>query len=165
MTVLSGLFPLLFNVVIWVYRGREGSYSEMLKMLHAMKRESEKGFTLLEVMIALGILAVGILAIISMHIAATQANAHAVTFTNALLAAQSRIEYLLMDDFDDITSGTYTETHADMDVIPPGYSLEWEAKDITADLKKIYVTVKKSVKLGDKIEEKALTLTVMKNRG
>jgi prepilin-type N-terminal cleavage/methylation domain-containing protein len=138
----------------------------MRDRLHDKVLEKEKGFTLLEVMIALGILAVGILAIISMHIAATQANAHAVTFTNALLAAQSRIEYLLMEDFDDITSGTtYTETHADMDVIPPGYTLEWEADDIAANMKKINVRVKKSVKMGDKIQEKVLSLTVMKNRG
>jgi len=125
----------------------------------------EKGLTLLEVMIALGILAVGILAIFKMHISATQANAHAVTFTNALLAAQSRIEYLLMEDFDDITSPNGPETHADMDVIPPGYVLEWEVEDISTDLKKINVTVKKSVKLGYNIEEKSLSLTVMKNRG
>lgn len=139
----------------------------MMDKFHGKHPGKEKGFTLLEVMIALGILAVGILAIISMHIAATQANAHAVTFTNALLAAQSRIEYLLMEDFDDIpTSTTYTvETHADVDVIPPGYTLEWKAEDHTADIKKISVRVKKSVKLGDATKEKVLSLTIMKNRG
>lgn len=136
-----------------------------MNRLHTRHPGKEKGFTLLEVMIALGILAVGILAIISMHIAATQANAHAVTFTNALLAAQSRIEYLLMEDFDNITNPDDPETHADMDVIPQGYTLEWEVEDISSDLKKIKVTVKKKVKLGDKIEEKVLSLTVVKNKG
>ncbi len=107
--------------------------------------EKERGFTLLEVMIALSIQAIGILAIISMHISASQANAHAVTFTNALLAAQSRIEYLLMEDFDNITSSTtyVVETHEDSSVIPPGYTLEWKAEDHTADMKKINVRVKK----------------------
>ncbi len=129
--------------------------------------EKERGFTLLEVMIALSIQAIGILAIISMHISASQANAHAVTFTNALLAAQSRIEYLLMEDFDNITSSTtyVVETHEDSSVIPPGYTLEWKAEDHTADMKKINVRVKKSLKLGDKIQEKVLALTVVKNRG
>jgi hypothetical protein len=89
------------------------------------------------------------------------------TFTDALLAAQSRIEYLLMEDFDNITSGTtYTvETHEESSVIPPGYTLEWKAEDHTADMKKINVRVKKSVKLGDKIQEKVLELMVLKNRG
>jgi type IV pilus modification protein PilV len=139
----------------------------MMDKFYGKRPGKEKGFTLLEVMIALGILAVGILAIISMHIAATQANAHAVTFTNALLAAQSRIEYLLMEDFDTIdTSSTYTvETHADFDVIPPGYTLEWKAENHTADMKEINVRVKKSVKLGDAVKEKVLSLTIMKNRG
>lgn len=140
----------------------------MLNRLHVRRHKNEKGFTLLEVMIALGILAVGILAIIKMHISATQGNAHAVLFTNSLLAAQSRIEYLLMEDFDDITSGTYTETHADMDVIPPGYTLEWEVSDIPdpdIDMKQITVTVKKSVKLGDSIKEKVLSLNFLKNKG
>jgi prepilin-type N-terminal cleavage/methylation domain-containing protein len=139
----------------------------MMMRLPARKLENEKGFTLMEVMISLGILAVGILAIISMHISATQANAHAVTFTNALLAAQSRIEHLLMEDFDNIISSeTYAvETHADFDVIPPGFILEWKAEDHTANMKKINVRVKKSVKLGGQIEEKVLILTILRNRG
>lgn len=130
-------------------------------------RKHENGFTLLEVMIALGILAVGILAIIGMHTAASQANAHAVTFTNALLAAQSRIEYLILEDFDNIATSTafVVETHADNDVIPPGYTLEWKAENYTSDMKKIDVRVKKPVKLGDQIKEKVLALTVMINRG
>jgi prepilin-type N-terminal cleavage/methylation domain-containing protein len=139
----------------------------MMDKFYGKRPGREKGFTLLEVMIALGILAVGILAIIRMHIAATQANANAVAYTNALLAAQSRIEYLLMEEFDNIdTSSTYAvESHADFDVIPPGYTLEWKAEDHTADIKKISVRVKKSVKLGDAVKEKVLSLTVMKNRG
>jgi len=130
-----------------------------------MNTKKEKGFTLLEVMIALGILAVGILAIISMHIAAIDGNAHAVKFTDSLLSAQSRIEYLLMEDFDDIyTSNTYTvETHADDDLIPPGYTLEWKAGLFTNvqtdDMMEINVRVKDS-------EGKIFSnLTVCRNRG
>jgi prepilin-type N-terminal cleavage/methylation domain-containing protein len=137
----------------------------MMNRLHAGKFESEKGFSLLEVMIALGILAVGILAIISMHISAIDGNAHAVKFTDSLLSAQSRIEYLLMEDFDDIdTSNTYAaETHADNDVIPVGYTLEWKARLFTNvqtnDMMEINVRVKDN-------EGKIFSnLTICRNRG
>ncbi|MCA1784986.1 MAG: prepilin-type N-terminal cleavage/methylation domain-containing protein [Desulfobacteraceae bacterium] len=74
----------------------------MCENLEKHRNKNLEGFTLLEVMIALAILAVGILGIVSMHITAIEGNAGAVKFTDALLSAQGRIESILMHEFDGI---------------------------------------------------------------
>jgi len=117
---------------------------------------NQKGFTLLEVMIASAVLAIGILGIVSMQISSIKGNANAVKYTEASLATQSQIESFLMiayatiDNTGAITADGYTvETSATMPVIPVGYSLEWRVVqnidlngDGVDDLKEINVRVK-----------------------
>lgn len=118
---------------------------------------NQKGFTLLEVMIALAILAIGILGIAGMQISSTQGNANAVKFTEAQLGAQSQIESFLMGPFASITNASATTadgytvvTSAGMPAIPVGYLLEWRViqdidlspADAVIDLKEIRVRVR-----------------------
>lgn len=115
---------------------------------------NQNGFTLLEVMVALAILAIGILGIASMQISATQGNANAVKFTEAQLGTQSLVESFLMGPFASITNANATTadgytvvTSVGMSAIPVGYSVEWRViqdidlspADAVIDLKEIHV--------------------------
>lgn len=55
----------------------------------------EKGFTLMETMVAIVVLSVGLFAAASMQITAVDANSSANRYTNAITIAQSRIEELM----------------------------------------------------------------------
>ncbi len=61
----------------------------------------EGGFTLIEVIIAISILTVGLLAVASMQTAAIQGNFFAYRTTQAATLAQDRLEYLLSLPYDD----------------------------------------------------------------
>jgi len=64
-------------------------------MKNKMIIKNQQGYTLVEVMIAVAIFAVGIMAIFSMQIAATRGNATARETTEALSIAQDTMESLL----------------------------------------------------------------------
>lgn len=55
---------------------------------------NKKGFTLIEVMIGLIILAIGLLAIAGMQIASTRGNSSSKNLTQATYVAQDRLEFL-----------------------------------------------------------------------
>ena len=82
----------------------------------AFWRRQSQGFTLIEVMIALIILAVGLLALMTMQIVSIRANAFSSEMTYASMLAQSRLEQLRNMDYASIppTAGPIT------DVIIPG---------------------------------------------
>jgi type IV pilus assembly protein PilV len=61
----------------------------------------EKGFTLLEVLVAISILSIGLLAVASMQTGSVTGNATAYRQTESLSIAQDRIERLLALPFDD----------------------------------------------------------------
>jgi len=64
------------------------------------ERDSEAGFTLLEVIAAVSILTVGLLAVASMQAAAIQGNDKAYRFTEGATWAQNRLEYLMALPYD-----------------------------------------------------------------
>ena len=64
----------------------------------------ERGFSLIEVLIALSILAVGLLAIASMQIRAIQVNGSAGSMTEGTAYAQGKMEELLALPYDDTTN-------------------------------------------------------------
>ena len=62
---------------------------------------NEKGFTLLEVIVAISILTVGLLAVASMQLSAIRGNAFAEGVTEATSLAVDRMEYLMALDYGD----------------------------------------------------------------
>lgn len=110
-----------------------------------IKRRNQKGFTLIEVMIALVVLAAGLLALMTMQIVSIRANAFSSEMTYASMLAQSRLEQIRNTSYDNITAGTTK------DILPAsettkGISYEVETKvedDKPADdMKTVTLTVK-----------------------
>lgn len=60
-----------------------------------MHKKANGGFTLIEVMIAIGVLSIGLLALASMQITAVKGNSHSNRVTSATNLAQDKIEYLM----------------------------------------------------------------------
>jgi type IV pilus assembly protein PilV len=65
------------------------------------KKDREAGFTLLEIIVAISILSVGLLAVASMQTAAIQGNDNAYRVTESVTWAQDRLEFLLALPYDD----------------------------------------------------------------
>ena len=63
--------------------------------------KSEQGFTLIEVLIAMAIFAIGILAVATMQISFVQGNASSRRYTEASILAGDRAEQLMALDYDD----------------------------------------------------------------
>ena len=130
------------------------------------------GFTLLELMIALGVLGIGLLAIISLHVNSIRENNDAMDMTEAGLANQSQIESFLLTPYDNInndnptTGDGYTGlTSADMVTIPQGFTLEYRVTntidlnaDGTDDAKEVTIRVQ------DRDDDVKSSLTVIKTR-
>jgi type IV pilus assembly protein PilV len=65
------------------------------------KAAKDKGFTLLEIIIAIGVLTVGLLAVASMQISAIRANSFAGDVTEAAMLAGDQLEKLMRLPYDD----------------------------------------------------------------
>ncbi len=104
---------------------------------------SESGFTLIEVLVAFSILAIGILAVATMQISAIQGNARSMWYTEAATRATDRMEILMGLDYthadlvDTVTPGNPAHQVVDAD----GYTTQWTVEDDGANFKTINVTV------------------------
>ena len=78
-----------------------------------LTKAKESGFTLLELIIAISILTVGLLAVASMQMAAITGNAKAFALTEATTLAQDSLEGLMAVAYDNQTSGTTSFKTAD----------------------------------------------------
>jgi type II secretion system protein I len=101
---------------------------------------SQMGFTLIEVLMAMAIFAIGILAVGSMQIAAMNGGASARRSTDAATIAQDQIEKIIAGNYDDLA--------APADAVVNGrYSLNWTVAeedlngDGNNDAKNVTVTV------------------------
>ena len=85
----------------------------------------ETGFTLLEVIIAMTILSVGLLAIGYMQITAIDSNSTANRITEGTSLAQDKLEELITHRMthSDLASGNHT------DQSHPGYTISWDVTD------------------------------------
>ena len=85
-----------------------------------------EGFTLVEVMLAVAIFAIGILAIASMQIGATNANSSAYRLTERISLAEARIESLLSLPYGhpDLAQGNHQDPRP-----PAGYVITWNVVD------------------------------------
>ena len=97
----------------------------------------QSGFTILEVMIAISILAIGLLAVFSGQNMAIQGNNRATRLTEGMTLAQDKMEELLALPYDNInTTGSPVND-------PAGYTITWAVDDTAVTPGKlITVTVK-----------------------
>jgi type IV pilus modification protein PilV len=127
----------------------------------------QHGFTLIEVMIAVVILAVGLLALMAMQIVSIKANAFSSEMTYSTMLAQEQLETLKNLPFTDAdlteteTSGVPHELSSVSDDKGGSYTVKWDVEDTTADMKTITLTVEwKSRRLGKSSEQAAVTTTL-----
>jgi len=107
---------------------------------------NQKGFTLVEVMIALVILSVGILAMAEMQIVAIKANARSKNITSAIILTEGKLEELKAAGFSDpsFSNGTISEGNIDETGASGGKFDRVtiiEDYDSSDDMKKVTVTI------------------------
>ncbi len=114
-----------------------------------------EGFTLIEVMIALVILAVGILALGTMQIVSIRTNAFSSEMTYSTMLAQQRMEILrnLAYNDTDLNSGHHDELPTIIGDKGASYTVTWDVDTSVADMKTITVDITwQSLRLGDASE-------------
>jgi len=127
---------------------------------------NEKGFTLIEVIIAIAILSVGLLALASMQVAAIKGNAHANRLTEATTLAQDKVEELISLQYTVSSTDTRLTAGEDEEVNPPeGYDISWQIIDgpntnpkVVQDTKLIIVTIHRD----DDLLKKDIVFTCVK---
>lgn len=105
------------------------------RVKRAKRLREEKGFTLLEILIAISILAFGLLAVASMQSKAIQGNFFAGGKTEAVTWAQDRMETLMTLPYASVVSGG--------PITQGNYDISWTVTDDspTTNCKLIVVTV------------------------
>ena len=73
----------------------------------------EKGFTLLEVIVAISILAFGLLSVASMQLTAIRGNYNASNITEATTVAQDRLELFLLQPYNTLDEGALAQETRD----------------------------------------------------
>jgi type IV pilus assembly protein PilV len=107
------------------------------------KIQSEKGFSLIEVVIAMSILSVGLLAIASMQISAIKVNSIANHLTKRSTIAQDKLEELVAMPYNDSNLDPANAPFPE-ETTATGYTITWTVADGPVDKTKlIKVTVVK----------------------
>jgi prepilin-type N-terminal cleavage/methylation domain-containing protein len=88
----------------------------MKSQYHLNTVTNEKGFTIIEVMIVIGIFAIGILAVASMQVSAFQGNRSATLRTMAITLATEHIENLVSQNYGSIAGSTNPNTVDNFDI-------------------------------------------------
>ena len=86
--------------------------------LRGLQRKVSEGFSLIEVMVAMTFLGIGLLAVAQMIPAGMAGVTQARVRTNAVAAAQQRIDQMRADDFANVTAGAFSDSTGD-------YVLNW----------------------------------------
>jgi len=104
------------------------------------KKRKEQGSVLLEVVVAISILTIGLLAVASMQVASIRGNAFASGVTEGTCLAADRLEKLIGLPYthSDLTAGNHTDPSP-----PSGYAVAWNVADDSPlnDTKTIDLTV------------------------
>ena len=106
---------------------------------------NSKGFSLIELMIAMAILAFGMLAAASMQYSAISNNTKGNIYTQANMLAKIKLEYLknLEISSDELLAGNYNDPTMIDDHEQPGgiYTRDWLIEDLGSQARTITVTV------------------------
>lgn len=150
-------------------------YRKQEKKIHS--KDNNQGFTLIEVMIALAIFAIGILGIFTMQMTAIKGNASARGVTENYLSGMDKVEELMARPFNDPlldAGGPYTlaatadgiDNDGDGTVDETGesgyISLQWQVQDDVMwgqNIKLVTVTVSSAVNGG---QQKTITFDFLK---
>ena len=129
-----------------------------------MKKSNEKGFSLVEILIAITVFAIGILAVGNMQIAAIKGNYFANDLTKATTLAQDRMEKLISLSYTDSLLGgantTATDHNDPNNPVDGRYNIFWNIDpDNLIDGTK---TIKVIVRWTDKGAEKSCNITSVK---
>ncbi len=108
------------------------------------------GFTILEVMIAISILAVGLMAVFSAQSRSIMGNTDANRQTQAMTLAQDRMEELLAVPYDDLDAAGSPVT------APGGYEVKWTVTEYGADNYKLIAVEVTGEGLRKKLELKCI---------
>lgn len=125
--------------------------------------QNQHGFNLLEILIALTIFSIGLLALAAMQVSAINGNALARTHTEASMLAVDRAERLLLLSYDD---DDLKESGNPYEVVDGEYTITWNVTDTDLDsdgdddIKNINVTVTWTYKT----MEKRSVLNFVKNQ-
>lgn len=79
----------------------------MKRLLHS--RLNQYGFSLLEAVIAVSVLAIGLLSLLSLQVMVTRGNKGSMNLTSAVMLAESEIEQLKAGGFSALTNGTFND--------------------------------------------------------
>ncbi|RZB38437.1 MAG: hypothetical protein SRB2_00185 [Desulfobacteraceae bacterium Eth-SRB2] len=101
-----------------------------------IKPKKDEGFTLIEVLIAISIFAVGLLAVAAMQTSAIRVNSSAGKITTSMTWAQDKIEELMalpysdhqLEDLGDPPSGTDSQGQVHQ-ATSDGYTISWTVTD------------------------------------
>ncbi len=115
-------------------------------------KKNEQGFTLIEVVIALGVLGFGILAMFSMQVFGIRGNAIANKITHEVAWSSNGFERLIDLDFEDVAlSNKYPDLSTDVDTTL--YDVTWGSTNDTPITGMMTVTVKIASKVDGKYVE------------
>lgn len=107
--------------------------------------KKQKGFTLLEVMVALVILSIGLLGLMGLQIVATKTNSFSNQMTIGITLAQDQLEELRNLAYDDalLSGGTHQDSQNPISALGDmGFNRSWTVTvDAANSLKTIIVTV------------------------
>jgi prepilin-type N-terminal cleavage/methylation domain-containing protein len=101
------------------------------------------GFSIIELMIAMAIFAICMLAVVSMQIGTARNNTSGNIYTQANLLVMSQLEILKNNDVGMLLPGTYTDPSKINEKGQPGgiYTRSWTIRDIGVGARAITVTV------------------------
>jgi type IV pilus assembly protein PilV len=105
------------------------------------KLETDKGFTLIEVLIAITVLTIGLLAVSTMQVSSIRGNAFAARQTEGTTIALDRLEKIMSLSYDD--ADLAAGSHSDPSPLS-GYSVFWDVEDDSPlnNTKRVNVTVR-----------------------
>ena len=89
----------------------------MIRMTNTISSNNENAFTLIEVLLAISIMAIGLLGLAALQATATNGNALAKKNSLAVSLAEDRIEEYKYTPYDDIPAGVQTETNLPVSAI------------------------------------------------
>jgi len=101
------------------------------------------GLTMVELMIAMAIISIGLLAVAAMQFGASRNNTNGNIYTQASLLAMSQLELLKNQDISFLLAGSYTEASTVDENGEPGgiYTRRWTITDIGTVARELTVTV------------------------